>query len=1032
MTKKKSSLFLTFIGFLIFITPIFFFCNNLNKEFGFEQARINEELKQKLIETSYKIEENLDCYNYLKSEINSMHTELFPNTPQEVVEQILDETYAKNLYTKDTFDKLINKIKDKYSPIMIIFGTENFEKIYAYYSPQLEEALDKYKEKDVQINQNKEKLLTAKSFFDMEIVFDKYTYFFNEVLPPEKIISYAKTENVIKKINNGRHKLLDNCYKFISRFCCYRNTTFEPLYTDYFSKQKLYSFIKYTISKNGIHGFYSILIPQSDIDPELIIKNAISIDVADVKISLDNNKKKCEITKTDSGFEYRINYPSNLKNHIEIYKNLRGTDNKTPQSDQQISISIDYPKDFTIFMTMNRISEILAYIAAILYFIIAFIIQKNTHKISFNLTKKLICILSIIMFLPIVGIGILTLLISHNLSDFIDINTSKNLHNSLENYSLINKEIQTRRFASNLELKKIISKSSVQFIDKRTDSLIDCLAPQNTKENKEILKWFRNFNSDFYIFFENGENYSLDADDGKIYLNLSNQDIRKIALLLLKKYIDNLGLLKNNKIEDNELTNKEINMEVFSLSLLENYVNPKFEEKYVPQESIPNKDLITFSRFDSSIFFYAKDINSKNIFINDRINGGNSRPYKILNNYTILNPLWYQPSYRYAYDTELAITFYYNSANNEDIRIQIPHSSIHSRTNDLLHKAFNHQDSGYEKIKNQNQTTFNEYFFSDDSAFIIAGTTKSNHKNTLSLTVNLIFPFIIAYAILLLVLLSNLISSFIKKPIKIYEEALEKLEENHFGTKIESFSNDEFNNITIAFNEMSVAIKQKEQIKRYVSERLIKSVNSNQIQEVGEGKLEKVTILSSDIRNFTGISEQYEPSIIVEMLNSYFTRMQQAISNNNGIIDKYIGDAIQAVFYDEQGKENQVLRAAKAALEMREALKIFNKEREENGLFTIENGIGIDSDSAITGTIGTSEGRKDFSVNGEVIDRAAELEAKTKLTESKILISRKSIEELDCHSTSCLAMTDLKTHQSQQIIFKEFDSKSVELIDVRE
>ena len=143
--------------------------------------------------------------------------------------------------------------------------------------------------------------------------------------------------------------------------------------------------------------------------------------------------------------------------------------------------------------------------------------------------------------------------------------------------------------------------------------------------------------------------------------------------------------------------------------------------------------------------------------------------------------------------------------------------------------------------------------------------------------------------------------------------------------------------------------------------------------------------------------------------------MQQVISANGGIIDKYIGDAIQAVFYDEPDKDNQVLRAAKAAIDMRKALDELNKEREEAGLFTIQNGIGIDTDSAITGTIGTEKGRKDYSVNGDVVARAANLEAKTKQTQSKILLSKKSLEDA----------------RHDGLVYKEFDEESVELIDVR-
>jgi adenylate cyclase len=286
--------------------------------------------------------------------------------------------------------------------------------------------------------------------------------------------------------------------------------------------------------------------------------------------------------------------------------------------------------------------------------------------------------------------------------------------------------------------------------------------------------------------------------------------------------------------------------------------------------------------------------------------------------------------------------------------------------------------------------------------------------------------------------LTSFISIFISKPIKIYKKAIQQLNNNQYGTTINSFSKDEFDNITKAFNEMSIAIKQKEQIKRYVSEKLIESVDINQIQQTEEGKTEMLTILSSDIRNFTGISEIKEPNEIVEMLNTYFTKMQQAISANGGIIDKYIGDAIQAVFYDEPDKESHILRSAKAALDMRKALDEFNKERKESGLFTIENGIGIDTDIAITGTIGSKNGRKDYSVNGEVIARAASLEAKTKATKSKILISKKSLKELDSRGISYLAITNSETDNlatnlanKSVLFFKEFDEESVELIDVK-
>ena len=84
---------------------------------------------------------------------------------------------------------------------------------------------------------------------------------------------------------------------------------------------------------------------------------------------------------------------------------------------------------------------------------------------------------------------------------------------------------------------------------------------------------------------------------------------------------------------------------------------------------------------------------------------------------------------------------------------------------------------------------------------------------------------------------------------------------------------------------------------------------------------------------------------------------------------------------------------------------------------------GLVGGVAITGTIGTEKGRKDFSVNGGVIARASALEAKTKQTESKILISKKAIEELGYHAD--------KSARNDGLIYRDYDSESVEIIDVR-
>ena len=993
MTDKKDRIILAIIGFLVFIVPIIFLSYNLKKEYQSAEERLQEVLAEKLIDSSYKFDKELDCCRYLKSEINKIHRELLPNCPEDITEKALDDTFSKNLYTKELLNKLIDKTVKRFTPIMITLGTEDFKDFYGYYSPSLE--------KDLQNEINKNKLLNAKSFFDMDNIKQTYFYFFGKELPDNKLNKYNELLIYLQKHKNRNKPYLLTLYSYISRFTNYNDKS-ETIYTDYFSKQSLFSICKYTISPKGIHGFYTFLIPQSSINPDSVYEYAVSKHEPDIKISLDNRTKTYEINKNSKGFEYIVNFSSNFKNHIKLFKRLTGQNNSSLQN-KQIIFSIDYPQEYIYLKIINTSLNYLSFIAIILYFIFIIILKKYYKKTNLSLTKKLVYILSIIILTPTIGIGIFSLITFQKINNLIDINVSKDLHNSLENYYLLDNEITARRFSSVIEMKKRISNADLEKFD--NNSIIDLFESHKSEKWNNIQKWLNTFNAELFITKENGVTYSLENETGRE--SHDGGKLNKISKVILAKYLKNLGLSKVSQDKTNE---------IFALSLLDQYINPKLEEKSVSQESIPSKDFISLAQYDSSIYFYARDINDKNYYLYSKAND-NDRKYRILNNFNNKNLLWHQPKYKYGYDTDIAITIYSIKTSHSKAKLQIPPSNPNSKTNILLNKILENSDSGYEKIYSPEATTINEYIFSEDTPFIITGTTKSNYNNGLIFTTKLIIPFLIIYSLVLLFSLRKLISTFIEKPINIYKEAIEKLSKNYFGITIESFSHDEFNNITNAFNEMSVAIKQKEQMKRYVSDRLIKSLENSELQKNDVGKQERVTILSSDIRNFTGISEKYEPSIIVEMLNTYFTKIQQAITDNGGFIDKYIGDAIQAVFYDEPGKENQVVLAAKASIAMKKALAEYNNERKEKGLFTIENGIGIDTDFAITGTIGTEEGRKDFSVNGEVVARAADLEAKTKGTKSKILISKASL-------------TFIKNSKNV-LIYKDFDEEAVELIDVK-
>ena len=1006
MHKERSNsakLKLVIIGFLIFFIPIFFLCYELKTLYKSTKEDLKLELKDKILSVSTKFKNDLDTYNYLNSEITKIHTLLFPDLKEEITDKILEDSFAQNLYTKETFDKLLSLTEKKFAPIFVVLGTNNLINFFAYYSPELKSQFEN--------QQEKKEFLRSKTIYDTRFLIEHYKDYFNYY--NYYIIPLDANENVL--------------YKYLTRFKFYQYYT-KTYYTDYFGKQLLYNISKYTFSKKGIHGYYSLIIPQSQINPEYIINEAIKKNNGkEVKIQLITKKIKDlndnQIRETENGYEYIIDLTTDLKKHINTYKRSHNQDKSHYLLDKSFKLSINYPQKLEEIRTINFYVRLTTIFFVLLYILFSFRICGNKYKLYINLTPKLIIVLSVITILPIIGVGILTWVSTQKISKIIDYNAFQNLSNEINNISIKNEENNKRQLSEIFEIKRKIEKNSFSYKMSRIDEGI--LSP------RDVDTWYRKWTSFFIVLSQDGKHYNFSRWGDRVNID----KIEKSFGVFLPKYANNLNIL--NKGQTNF---KDAISSTFTLGALENYITQSMEENSAGQESIPHKHLLSFNETFSAVYFYVQDFKKQhNLMIN--VHTGNDLIYKYISNLRIPNHQnWFESKNEYSdINLGIAISDHFYMERNTTYPFLV---DSYQKVNDIITRSILSKDSISEKSQNPDGNLEKKCIYKDNDAFVIGGVAKSNYNNLLSFLIYMIFPILLSYALFIMLLLTRFISVFIKEPVNIYREAIDSLNNQEYGTTIHSFSKDEFESITTAFNEMSLAIKQKLMISRYVSDKLIQSVSQDNLQGIEDGKQEKVTLLFSDIRNFTGISEMQEPSVIVEMLNSYFTEMQLAISKNGGIIDKYIGDAIQAVFYDEPDKENQVIRAAKAAIDMRKALVDYNKGREESGLFTIQNGIGIDTDVAITGTIGTEKGRKDFSVNGDVVSRAANLEAKTKQTQSKILLSKSSIDELDCHVTNAPRndeynskivsgnKTNHTLHQSG-LIFKDFDEDSVELIDVR-
>ena len=152
------------------------------------------------------------------------------------------------------------------------------------------------------------------------------------------------------------------------------------------------------------------------------------------------------------------------------------------------------------------------------------------------------------------------------------------------------------------------------------------------------------------------------------------------------------------------------------------------------------------------------------------------------------------------------------------------------------------------------------------------------------------------------------------------------------------------------------------------------------------GQTSEATVLFSDIRSFTTLTESLGAQGTVALLNDYFEIMVGCITDNNGMLDKFIGDAIMAGFGVPLPRDDSVDEAVQAAIAMITRLRTWNRERAANNLMEVHMGVGVNTDSVVTGNIGSSK-RMDFTMIGDGVNLASRLEGACKIYGTQIIIS---------------------------------------------
>lgn len=237
------------------------------------------------------------------------------------------------------------------------------------------------------------------------------------------------------------------------------------------------------------------------------------------------------------------------------------------------------------------------------------------------------------------------------------------------------------------------------------------------------------------------------------------------------------------------------------------------------------------------------------------------------------------------------------------------------------------------------------------------------------------------------------LSSYIRRPLAGVVQMTERVEQGDLTAQLAVHGRDEIGRLERALNKMVAGLQERDRVKQvfgqYVATQVSEKVLQGAVNLGGESRF--VTVLFSDIRNFTTMSEEMTPQQVVTFLNNYFTEMVEAVFEQGGVLDKFLGDGLMAVFGSFGDVPDHAERAVRAGLRMKALLAKINGELAMRGKPPISIGIGIHSDDVVVGNIGSNK-RLQYTAVGDGVNTCSRVESLNKELGTTILITKSTYE----------------------------------------